>query len=229
MDKILFHIAGIAILEILFYFYYIGPMESQVFKSTFKNSINDALKDNDPNSPLNFPEPIKEYLIQYNQQKGGVFEEDLKKEADDSEKDREKHNEQLFGLVFGYWILTILGILFIFIFRKVVTHYLNRDNQNIPPFNREISIHDIEENTTRDDIQLLPNDNDTNNKYKLIWEVIYYFFLAGFILLFEYIFFQYIVLEYHIVSSKEIEYIVFTQFFGTLNEEVAKYTKLLKA
>ena len=85
----------------------------------------------------------QEYLIQYNQQKGGVFEEDLKKEADNSEKDREKHNEQLFGLVFGYWILTILGILFIFIFRKVVTHYLNRDNQNIPPFNREISIHDI--------------------------------------------------------------------------------------
>ena len=43
MDKILFHIAGIAILEILFYFYYIGPMESQVFKSTFKNCLYDCL------------------------------------------------------------------------------------------------------------------------------------------------------------------------------------------
>ena len=40
MYEILFHILGLALLEIIFYFYYVGPMETQVFE----NSINNALR-----------------------------------------------------------------------------------------------------------------------------------------------------------------------------------------
>ena len=32
MYNILFHVSGIAILEICFYFYYIGPMETKIFE-----------------------------------------------------------------------------------------------------------------------------------------------------------------------------------------------------
>jgi hypothetical protein len=40
MFKILFHICGIAIIEVLFYFFYIGPMESNIFKDAFSASLN---------------------------------------------------------------------------------------------------------------------------------------------------------------------------------------------
>ena len=40
MFKILFHICGIAIIEVLFYFFYIGPMESNIFKDAFSASFN---------------------------------------------------------------------------------------------------------------------------------------------------------------------------------------------
>ena len=36
MYSILFHVSGIAIVEICFYFYYIGPMETVIFENKVK-------------------------------------------------------------------------------------------------------------------------------------------------------------------------------------------------
>ena len=42
MYVIFFHVSGLALLEILFYFLYIGPMETKVFKNTIKKSIHES-------------------------------------------------------------------------------------------------------------------------------------------------------------------------------------------
>jgi len=51
MYSILIHISGISILEILFYFLYIGPFESAMFKKSFRSSLKSLmLSEHIPNS-----------------------------------------------------------------------------------------------------------------------------------------------------------------------------------
>ena len=216
MDKILLHVAGIALLEIIFYFSYIGPMETKIFKDTFGSSLGNSLSTQDPNSPFHFSNNITTILQQYKENRSDDYENQLKKESDNSEKERDKDNSNLFAEIMGYLMLTFLIIIFIHIFKRIYIYY------NSPPegFTRELSIHDIEENYPNDNNNLIPRPNQESKCWKYFLNFIYYFTLAGLILLFEYIFFQYIVLKYHIISSKEIEYIVYTQFIDSLGREI---------
>ena len=51
MYSILFHVGWLALIEIIFYFQYIGPLESDLFKDSIKNIINDyKIKNNDVNN-----------------------------------------------------------------------------------------------------------------------------------------------------------------------------------
>ena len=43
MYSMLFHISGIAILEIIFFFYYIGPMETFIFKNKVKQLSDEPI------------------------------------------------------------------------------------------------------------------------------------------------------------------------------------------
>lgn len=47
MYTILFHLAGIAILEISFYFYYVGPMETKMFENTVRQLVNEPINNMD--------------------------------------------------------------------------------------------------------------------------------------------------------------------------------------
>ena len=54
MYSILFHVGWLALIEIIFYFQYIGPLESDLFKDSIKNIINDyKIKNNDMNNNNN--------------------------------------------------------------------------------------------------------------------------------------------------------------------------------
>jgi hypothetical protein len=44
MYTILLHISGLAMVEILFYFYYIGPVETTLFKKTMGKIVSQTLK-----------------------------------------------------------------------------------------------------------------------------------------------------------------------------------------
>lgn len=220
MDVILLHVAGIALLEIIFYFSYIGPMESKIFKDTFKNSLKSALKTEDPNSPFHFSNNITIFLEKYKEEKGDDYENNLKEDSDKSEEEREKDNHELFFKIMGYLALTLGLIFFIHIGKRIYLYY---NKQNEPPlgFNRELSINDIEENSS-DNINnnLIQRKTDYTKYWKYFINFIYYFTLAGLILLFEYIFFQYIVLKYHIITNKEIEYIVYSSVVNSLDGEI---------
>ena len=47
MYTILFHLAGIAILEISFYFYFVGPMETKMFENTVRQLVNEPINNMD--------------------------------------------------------------------------------------------------------------------------------------------------------------------------------------
>lgn len=222
MDKILLHVAGIALLEIIFYFTYIGPMESKIFKDTFGSSLQHTLVTQDPNSPFHPSNNISTFIINFEQKKGNEYGNKLEEESDESQEDREHYNNKLFIQMLGYLGLGFILIIIIFAIRK---YYFSVSDDNEPPegFSRELSIHDIEENSSEDNSGLISKRNKRETPYKkYLVNFLYYFTLAGLILLFEYIFFQYIVLKYHIITNKEIEYIVYQKLFETFDTE-AKY------
>ena len=65
--KTLLHVSGISIVEILFYFYYIGPLETDIFTKEFKSLINSMNSDFSNNEMfLSFQEIYKEHY-QYNE------------------------------------------------------------------------------------------------------------------------------------------------------------------
>ena len=43
MYKVLFHLCGVTILEICFFFYYIGPIETQMFKTKLLTLMNESI------------------------------------------------------------------------------------------------------------------------------------------------------------------------------------------
>ena len=46
MYAVFFHVSAIALLEIIFYFYYVGPMETRVFTKSLSNVIDENTKNN---------------------------------------------------------------------------------------------------------------------------------------------------------------------------------------
>ena len=51
MHNVFFHITGLALFEILFYFYYIGPIETKLFEQTVNNMLN-KISSNEGVSPF---------------------------------------------------------------------------------------------------------------------------------------------------------------------------------
>ena len=88
---------------------------------------------------------------------------------------------------------------------------------------------------TFDNINLINNDinsnNDTiiqnnyqylvKNKLNLFLNIVYFIFLFGFILLFEYLFFQFIILKYRIISKQELEFLIIQTYLPVLNNYIS--------
>ena len=203
MDSILIHIAGIAFLEILFYFTYIGPMETKLFKETFKSSLDSIYDDN--NNPNTIPPNITNIIYNY---ENNNYQDKLENDYNLGNKNRIIHNNNLFIKITKYWFIFFVGTCIIYmihiIYRK---KYSNRT---------ELPFHNIENNKSEDITSLIRN----NKKNKILNKIIYYFVFAGLILLFEYIFFQYIVTQYYVISQNEIKYIIYSQFISNLNNQL---------
>jgi len=242
MYIILVHVTGIALLEILFYFYYIGPIESELLKNSMKHI---TIKQ------------IDEYNLHYNitEVNKTEFVENLKKENDKAKKDRENDNNELYLKTIEYWCMllsfTILVTLIQFYIR-----YLNNKNKKVIKVdssqglelmpirarlnsmesddltivdNEEINIiHtnvDIEQQTSE---SIVPIFDINNNEYiilkkkltcrRLLKKIVYYILFIGLLLAFEYCFFQYIVLKYDPLSDNEIQYIIFEELVQDISK-----------
>ena len=214
MDKILLHICGIAILEIIFYFTYIGPMETQLFKETFKNSLNSLYKDNTQSNTHYLNTTI---LLDYYDQNSDL-DQQLKSNADKYEKERIKYNNNLFYEMSIYWVILFsITVVIYFITYYFKNKYVKENNKEM----QQIAIHDIEDNVNEENVNLILKEENSKTNY--CYKLLYYITFGGLILLFEYIFFQYIVTQYHVISQGEIKYIIFSQSMRSAAEEIKKH------
>ncbi len=203
MHSIIFHIAGIAMLEICFYFLYIGPIESKMFQKSIILLINQPLTENNQLDPL--------YKIISNTSKFKTINNELFHESQVGKVAREHTNNELFLKSMYYWCGLVMfgGIVY------GCTQKYNRyvkfkgNNRNL------IVMDDIESNVAYPD-RKYSNDltpyiiepQYNNNNHRICKKVIYYVSFSGCVLLFEYVFFKYIVLFYSPLSIREFRYII---------------------
>lgn len=242
MYIILVHVTGIALLEILFYFYYIGPIESELLKNSMKHI---TIKQ------------IDEYNLHYNitEVNKTKFVENLKKENDKAKKDRENDNNELYLKTIEYWCMLLSFTILVTIIQFYI-RYLNNKNKKVIKVdssqglelmpirarlnsmesddltivdNEEINIiHtnvDIEQQTSD---SIVPIFDINNNEYIILKKkltcrrafkkIVYYMLFIGLLLAFEYCFFQYIVLKYDPLSDNEIQYIIFEELVQDISK-----------
>mgnify|MGYP003969775195 FL=1 len=115
MHNIIFHILGIALLEICFFFYYIGPIESVMFSSNIISLLKDSYIPNILNIYQN--NSMIDYSIIYNL----TDQEELLLYNDftDGKHDRDSNNKELFVLSIKILVLIFcIGIITYFIHHK---------------------------------------------------------------------------------------------------------------
>lgn len=242
MYIILVHVTGIALLEILFYFYYIGPIESELLKNSMKHIT---------------VKQIDDYSLHYNitEVNKTEFVENLKKENNKAKKDRENDNNDLYFKAIEYWCM-LLGFTIIVTIVQFYIRYLKNKNKKVIKVdssqglelmpirarlnsmesddltiidNEEINIiHtnvDIEQQTSD---SIVPIFDINNNEYiilkkkltcrRALKKIVYYMLFIGLLLAFEYCFFQYIVLKYDPLSDNEIQYIIFEELVQDISK-----------
>lgn len=204
MYKIFFHLLGIAILEIIFYFFYIGPFEHNVFVNSFSRSIGGLIERIDSNHENpNFFLNISSFS------KDDSFMNELKIEAEQSNKERIEYNNNLYLATISIWFYCLLFMISIILLYHLIKYFIRKHKKNLLQNIELVELtHETIDNT--EDLESIEN-KPTENK-SLIIKLLKYLFFGCLILLFEYVFFQYSVLNYHIITDKQIQYLVYEQF-----------------
>ena len=213
MYSIFFHTTGLALIEILFYFYYIGPMESNIFKNTMKDIINENKKIKKYNISL-----ITDYINNDNVSFIDNYEDIIKQKKDD----RLEYNEKLFNDTMIYWIIMLGVSIFILILYKILKNKKCFKENYLMESSSDVSIEMIEDITSRNILSRVEENsenseflNDINKKKTckkfVITKCLYYLFFISMILGFEYIFFNYVVLKYKVISKEEMEYLLYQE------------------
>jgi len=210
MYSIFFHLSGITILEISFFFYYIGPKETEMFQHHVKLLIKDPL--------LSIPYDPNNMAIINN----------LQQNSDDSKLRRETENYNLFIKTIDYWLILVIFSLCVFFIQYKYEEYQklqkNRgltivDNTNNGQSTELIHLQtkydepyrkgSIDESDDETNIMLeIPFiDNNKKNSYRN--KILHYVTFGSFIILFQYLFFQHIVYYYNPLTINEIKYLIY--------------------
>lgn len=245
MYIILLHVSGIALLEILFYFEYIGHVESQLFKNSIIRILNEPY--NEEHKYIIFTPNITFADINKYIDLDDTYNDDLDKQnnvndymnnlnAEGQEK-RKKHNNDLYVKTIYYWIgLFGFTLVVMFIQLRIQSYYkeknktisITKSEQNLELIHmrlRNSSIDDYENKTEseyeNDDHKkkLLKEQNNINWK-KIRNKVFYYLLFAAILLGFEFCFFQYIVLQYEPLSSNELQYLMYETLYLDMNTDI---------
>ena len=210
MYSIFFHLSGITILEISFFFYYIGPKETEMFQHHVKLLIKDPL--------LSIPYDPNNMAIINN----------LQQNSDDSKLRRETENYNLFIQTIDYWLILVIFSLCVFFIQYKYEEYQKLqktrgltivDNTNNGQSTELIHLQtkydepyrkgSIDESDDETNIMLeIPFiDNNKKNSYRN--KILHYVTFGSFIILFQYLFFQHIVYYYNPLTINEIKYLIY--------------------
>lgn len=166
MYVILIHICGISLLEILFYFYYIGPIESNLLQSSMKHIVAN--------------QEDRYYDIHYNSSYfyNNEINTELRHLRDESKHNRLEHNNQLFERSINFWCI-FFSITLLVTFIQIYFKYLRNNgkgkilrvesNQNLElmPVRRRLNSNESEDNNfvETDELNAL---HDNNNNTQII-------------------------------------------------------------
>lgn len=203
MYSILFHLLWLSLLEIIFYFEYIGPLETKTYQNTIKRLIKD--KKNEENN----------YLIDPYNTSNIINLNDMEYNINDAKKDREEYNYDLYMKSINYWLILLGGIMFFYIiilFYKYKQYLLRKQEMNINQTGIEFTT--VRNRTLTADTDDFSDISDVQyeetflNYHKIkkvfIKKCFFYLSLGILILGFEYLFFNYIIIKYKVLSDDEI-------------------------
>jgi len=238
MYKIFFHLTGLALVEILFYFYYIGIMETTVFKNAIEDAL-DPIKKKDA-TPLHIINPYNSSeIIEFSDALVNYESEEFKDAVKKAEKKRKEDNNDLFIKAMNYWYgILAFSIVAFCIEMSIRYHYFKTKQKGINGVQKITSLSDISVEMTDTtylrhrhasfdstdityDIENKKNDTNVHNtteptfinwnkiKKQICFTSCHYILLVTAIVGFEYLFFNHIILKYKIVSLEELEYIFY--------------------
>ena len=230
MYIILLHITGIAIVEILFFFEYIGPIETRLFKDSLNRILKQSINDDKSVIFITLNQNITDII--------GVYINDDQESIDNSNTymenlnsegvhKRTTHNHKLFIEILYYWGILCAGSLIVMIIQLQITSYCNK-NKELINSDQNIELVHSRVRTTSIDTEGIPNNDietnglidpylDNNNnrcEYNNVIQtrnkILYYAVGVCLLLGFEYFFFEFIVLNYEPLSSYELQYILYS-------------------
>ena len=235
MYTILFHIAGIAILEISFYFYYVGPMETKMFENTVRQLMNEPI--NNINSQLvtvsklnqilyilyDIPLTKQDNLILYDTQ--NITSSEMIQMRDHGMVERSIQNHDLYIKSIKYWLIlcAVSVITFIIQYKLRKIRKIKKENglgtvvsnegmgielEYVRSY-RKGSIDESSSNSLMDNSSFIPKMLCDASKIEILKKTIYYLLFGVSILTFQYLFFQNIVYYYKPLSIEEVKYIMY--------------------
>ena len=213
MYIVFFHLSGIALLEILFYFLYVGNMETDLFSDTINKMLKSEHK-NIENYRIKNPVNESQYIDIINglNQNSSQIINYYHSKSKESENKRKDHNDKLFHKAIIVWIfifgVSILVFLLEIYYNKYYKNKMEKTESvsNIALEMVQTSISTYESPRARNNEEII-DTNQNEIKRKIIYSLIHSILLAGLILGFEFWFFNQIIMNYQVMSKEELEYL----------------------
>lgn len=221
MYNILFNLCGVAILEIFIFFFYIGPVETSMFNSKLTKLISDSLNElYDKRDSLTLLEKqlINEIIYNSYYYSSDEVKNELLTESNNSKHTRIEYNNLLLYESLTIWgIFLLISICSYISYKVYLRSYTNKNNMIAINYTSlsDSELNNMEENITayrksskdyEEEIhEKLENYNSNEKKKKFL----NYAAFAGLFIIFQYMFFNYIICNYTPLSLDEIRYIAF--------------------
>lgn len=253
MYEIFLHLTGLSLVETLFYFYYIGPMETTIFENSVQTALTNSKYEqltDDANHPIYILNPFNSSdLILIEQKEEEIYSEEFQDLVNSAEAERIHSNIVLFHKALKYWsIICCVSILicviemyikYIIFLKKQKYDSISIDTNNIELKNMNIiaeqkSCETINELLTSTQDASYVNDNMKDDKFidliklrkTLLHNTIHYSCLVLLILLFEYWFFNTIILKYNVFSIEKLEYLIYQNLRSIVGGYIDRHFKL---
>ena len=222
MYEIFIHVSSITILEICFFFYYIGPLETEIFYNYIKRLLNVPL--NTLQKSLSIWGITREQFLQgiVSIDNSTNVQQDLYLASEEGKNKRKKENTKLFYLTLEYWSILVFLSIFVFGFEFFYKKIRYKYRKNQPQFlsdefiinenNGEMQTYrknSTDEADLEDELQQIEKKKKIKTALKLAFE---YSIYGTCIIGFQYLFFNYVVFEYKPLSSEEMEYYIYMEF-----------------
>jgi len=106
MYSLFFHLSGLALIEIIFYFNYIGPMETYVFKNAIEHAGSyNSVDDEENNAPIiHIINPFNSsQIFEFDTNVESNYSLHLRNSAQQATYERNRYNKELYDLSLVYW------------------------------------------------------------------------------------------------------------------------------